>query len=414
MGGMPTPDDKTRSLIFLSLLCFALADVRDGLGPFLGVFLQNKGWSPDEIGSAMTAGGFAGMLVATPFGALSDRTAKKRRLLAAATIGIVIACYLVFISADTVTVWTSKIIQGMLAAAIAPALTGLTLGLVRQEGLTERLGKNEAWNHFGNCTTALLGGVVGYYHGIPGVFAVMALTALLAVLCIVCINPMQVDHDVARGLDKENQTGPPPVSSLFKDCALIATAGTLFFFPLGNAALLPLLGQAAAPRFEVDPAVYTASTVFVAQTTMIATSLLGARIAIKRGYGLLFICSLVVLPIRGLVACFFDSPWSLVTVQILDGVGAGLLGVATPGIVARLLKGTGHINMGLGFVLAVQGVGAALSSSYGGLFARHVSYSAAFFALALAPCVGFLLFITAARLSPLLADAASPFTRKAP
>lgn len=30
-------EDKTRSLAFLSLLCFGLADVRDGLGPFLGV-----------------------------------------------------------------------------------------------------------------------------------------------------------------------------------------------------------------------------------------------------------------------------------------------------------------------------------------------------------------------------------------
>lgn len=30
-------EDKTRSLAFLSLLCFGLADVRDGLGLFLGV-----------------------------------------------------------------------------------------------------------------------------------------------------------------------------------------------------------------------------------------------------------------------------------------------------------------------------------------------------------------------------------------
>ena len=34
---------KTRSLTCLSLLCFALADVRDGLGPFLGIFLQSHG-----------------------------------------------------------------------------------------------------------------------------------------------------------------------------------------------------------------------------------------------------------------------------------------------------------------------------------------------------------------------------------
>ena len=49
---------RQRSLMFLSLLCFALADVRDGLGPFLGVYFQQQGWAPDEIGFVMTAGGW--------------------------------------------------------------------------------------------------------------------------------------------------------------------------------------------------------------------------------------------------------------------------------------------------------------------------------------------------------------------
>ena len=41
---------RQRSLAALSLLCFALADVRDGLGPFFGVYLQSHGWTPDAIG----------------------------------------------------------------------------------------------------------------------------------------------------------------------------------------------------------------------------------------------------------------------------------------------------------------------------------------------------------------------------
>ena len=41
---------KNISLMALSLLSFSLADVRDGLGPFLGVYLQGKNWTPDEIG----------------------------------------------------------------------------------------------------------------------------------------------------------------------------------------------------------------------------------------------------------------------------------------------------------------------------------------------------------------------------
>ena len=82
---------KTRSLTCLSLLCFALADVRDGLGPFLGIFLQSHGWTPDSIGYVMTIGGLAGMAVTAPLGALADATRRKRLLLALASLGIVAA-----------------------------------------------------------------------------------------------------------------------------------------------------------------------------------------------------------------------------------------------------------------------------------------------------------------------------------
>ena len=52
-------------------LNFFLADVRDGLGPFLGVFLLAQGWRLDDIGYVMALGGIAGMLATTPLGALS-------------------------------------------------------------------------------------------------------------------------------------------------------------------------------------------------------------------------------------------------------------------------------------------------------------------------------------------------------
>ena len=51
----------------------------DGLGPFLGVFLQKQSWSPAEIGMVMTIGGLAGMVATTPAGALIDKTTAKGR-----------------------------------------------------------------------------------------------------------------------------------------------------------------------------------------------------------------------------------------------------------------------------------------------------------------------------------------------
>jgi MFS transporter len=93
------------------------------------------------------------------------------------------------------------------------------------------------------------------------------------------------------------------------------------------------------------------------------------------------VLALVALPVRGVIAATAADSWGLLPVQILDGVGAGLLGVATPGLVARILAGTGHVNAGLGAVMTLQGVGAASSPALAGLVAQQAGYSAAFLAL---------------------------------
>jgi MFS family permease len=84
-----------------------------------------------------------------------------------------------------------------------------------------------------------------------------------------------------------------------------------------------------------------------------------------------------------------------VPVQILDGVGAGLLGVATPGLVARILAGTGHVNAGLGAVMTLQGVGAASSPALAGLVAQHFGYSSTFLALGAIAALGLILWLFA-------------------
>ncbi len=401
--------DKSRSFMFLSLLCFSLADVRDGLGPFLGVFLQSQGWTPEKIGYAMTAGDAAGLIFVGFAGAIADKTEKKRLLLLLSTAGIVAASALPFINNGELFVFTSKIMQGIFAAAVAPALTAVTLGLAGQKGMPARLGKNEAWNHFGNCSSALISMIAGYYYGMAGVLAVTFFMGAVASLSLAFIDPADIDNKEARGLSAGNKKETPSFKSLFSNKALLSVAFTLFFFHLGNAAMLPLLGQSAAARFDVNPALYTAATIFIAQTTMIGTSLISVKIVSDKGYGILFTAALAVLPVRGITAYLYDSPWSIIPVQIMDGVCAGFIGVATPGLAARLLKGTGHVNAGLGFILAVQGLGAALSNGYGGLFAGRFGYGQAFFMLALAPLVGLALFLAAAKLSPHLSDAVSPF-----
>ena len=59
-----------RSLQALCLVNFFMADVRDGLGPFLGIFLTEHHWQTDSIGWMVTLGGLAGLLATMPSGLL--------------------------------------------------------------------------------------------------------------------------------------------------------------------------------------------------------------------------------------------------------------------------------------------------------------------------------------------------------
>jgi hypothetical protein len=59
----------------LDWLNFFLADVRDGLGPFLAIYLlSSRQWEPGEIGVVMMVAGIATVAARPPFGALIDGT----------------------------------------------------------------------------------------------------------------------------------------------------------------------------------------------------------------------------------------------------------------------------------------------------------------------------------------------------
>ena len=114
---------------------------------------------------------------------------------------------------------------------------------------------------------------------------------------------------------------------------------------------------------------------------MIVASLVAMRMAEKGGYWLVMLITFIALPVRGLVAAVVIEAWGVFPVQALDGIGAGLQSVAVPGLVARILNGTGRVNVGQGAVMTVQGIGAALSPAIGGWIAQELGYPAAFLIL---------------------------------
>jgi fucose permease len=126
---------------------------------------------------------------------------------------------------------------------------------------------------------------------------------------------------------------------------------------------------------------------------MIVASIVAMRMSEASGYWMVLLISFIALPVRGLIAAHLLVPSGVYPVQILDGVGAGLQSVAVPGLVARMLNGTGRINVGQGAVMATQGIGAALSPAIGGWLAQTLGYATMFPILGAFAVVSIILWI---------------------
>ncbi len=367
----------------LEALNFFMADMQAGIGPFLGVFLQQRGWATGAIGLVMTLGGVAGMAVTAPAGALVDATTRKRTYVILSGLFTVLASGLIWVSQSFWVIATSQVATAIAGAAIGPAVAGITLGIARQKGFNRQNGRNQAFNHAGNMIGAGLSGLLGWKLGFIAIFWLAAAFGLLSVVSVMLIPAKAIDHRAARGL--EEASGGDDQAKGWKvllECKpLLVLAGALGLFHLGNGAMLPLFGMAVASSHKGDPALVVAMTIVVAQAVMILAALFAMMLAERRGYWLVLLITFIALPIRGLVAASAIHGWGIYPVQILDGVGAGLQSVAVPGLVARILAGTGRVNVGQGAVMTVQGTGAALSPALGGAIAQVVGYRIAFIAL---------------------------------
>jgi predicted MFS family arabinose efflux permease len=367
-----------RDPVALYAVSFFMADMEAGMGPFLGVLLQSRGWSTGAIGAVITLGAVVGMLAVTPAGALVDATRHKRACVIVVGLGAVAGAAVILTSQHFWMIAGAQAVMCISGATIAPAMIGITLGVVGQARFTGQNGRNQAFNHAGNMTGAAIAGLLGWHYGYAAVFWLAAGFAAVTVVAVLAIPAGHIDHHLARG--EALATDQPRIKSLrvlLRCRPLLAVAAAVMLFHLGNAAMLPLYGLAVVAR-NGNPFITVAATVVIAQAVMVPASLAAMRIAEVRGYWPAILIAFTALPARALIASHVITSWGVIPVEVLDGVGAGILSVAVPGLVARILNGTGHINVGQGAVMAAQGLGGALSPVLGGFAAQTFGFATAF------------------------------------
>lgn len=414
---------STRSLRGLDALNFFLADVRDGLGPYLAIYLlavrgPTHGWDEATIGTVITVAGIVGLLSQTPAGALIDRVRNRRAIVIVAALLVTVSSVALPFAHGFALVTATQAVASVAGAVFAPAIAAITLGLVGPRMFAPRVGRNEAFNHAGNAAAAGLAASLAWWLGPVVVFWLMGGLAVLSVVATLRIRPAEIDEDAARGLtdDTEDQAPASVWSVLLTNRALLTFAVVAFAFHLANAAMLTSVSQLLTRLEGKDNATtLVAGCVLAAQLVMIPVAVLAGRTADRWGRKPLFLIAFGVLAARGVLYTVSDNSVWLLAVQALDGVGAGIFGALFPIVIADLTRGTGRFNVAQGAVSTAQGLGASLSAALAGTVIVAGGYSLAFWMLAAIAAVGLALYAALMpETKPAVSGGADERSRQAP
>ncbi len=377
--------EKPRSLKALEATNFFLADVQTGLGPFLAAYLAGAGWQPGRVGVVLTIGGIISVILQTPAGAVVDHVRSKRLILVMATVVLACGAILLSCTAAPWAVYTSQLLIGSAGPFLAPTLAAVTMGLVGRQLFDRQFGRNQSFNSAGNVFCALLVAGVSRLFGNKAIFLAAAVLTIPTILSVLRIRGSDIDYELARGgVETPGNKVAPSVSvtqTLLGDRVLLVFLVCAFLFHFANAAMLPELGEMLSKGSVASAAPFMSACIIVTQFVIMCSASAIGRWANIHGRKPLLLLAFAVLPVRGLLYTIVHHKAGLISVQLLDGVANAIFGVVSVLVIADRTRGTGRFNLVQGSLATAVGLGAALSTSFGGKLIQYGSYQISFLAL---------------------------------
>jgi MFS family permease len=379
------PSPSGASLRGLDGVNLLLAGALSGFGPYVAAFLAERNWTQQSIGFVLTAGGFAGLLSQLPGGALLDAIRSKRSAIALGAGMVAAGALIIAVWPSFPLVLAALVLQGITGGFLGLAIVAISLGLVGNTALAERLGRNQRFASTGGVVAAGLMGLIAYFLSFRAIFFVAATLVLPLLVALGRIRPADIHFGRASCVPDHQGPGKPPrarIRSLWKNRGLLVFAGCIFLFQMANASMLPLAGEAFAYSKEALSSLIVSALIMVPQVIVAIIAPWAGRRANTWGRRPLLLVGFAALPIRALIFAWTSSPMILIVAQLLDGLSATMLGVLTALIVADLTAGTGRFNLAQGFVGTISGIGASLSTTLSGLLAGSLGRAAGFLGIA--------------------------------
>ena len=387
--------EKKQSVHALEATNFFLADVQTGLGPFLAAYLAGAGWGPGRVGTALTIGGIITVVLQAPAGAIVDQVRSKRLILVVASAFLATGAVLLSLTAAPWAVYTSQVLIGGAGPFLGPTLAAVTMGIVGVMFFDRQFGKNQSFNSAGNVACAILIAGVSHLFGNRAIFITASVLTVPTILAVLAIQARDIDYNLARGgaVQVDGREIPARASvlqTLLGDRVLLTFLVCAFLFHFANAAMLPQLGEMLSQGARRTAAPFMSACIIVTQLVIMCFAPAIGRFANLHGRKPLLMVGFGVLPIRAVLYTLTHNSESLIAIQLLDGVANAIFGVVSILVVADRTRATGRFNLVQGSLATAVGLGAALSTSFGGRLIQHYSYRISFLSLGAIAALAFL------------------------
>src|ERR1700686_2163070 len=209
VAGAIAPSPSFASLRGLDGVNLFLAGALSGFGPYVAAFLAEQNWTQQRIGFVLTAGGFAGLLSQLPGGALLDVIRSKR-------IAVALGAGMVAAGALIIAIWPSfplvlvaLVLQGITGGFLGLAIAAISLGLVGNAALAERLGRNQRFASAGGVLATGFMGFIAYFLSYRAIFLVAAALVLPLLLALSRVQPSDIHFGRASCIPDHQGPSPP-------------------------------------------------------------------------------------------------------------------------------------------------------------------------------------------------------------
>eukprot|EP01084_Bolivina_argentea_P268262 455588_1 len=389
--------DKSEDLRSFNLACnliiifnFFCAIIKDGFAPLVSIYLVAvKGWEPGNAGIIWMSREISMVVAQVPMGDFIDKTTHKKTLLMIISF-LAALCSNIIIITDIFWILIIKcIVEGIAASGIDPGKGAITLGITGPDKFEKQTSKNEMSNHGGMMFFAALCSTLAYliYPNTQWLFFTILISGIICVISIYIIPSKLIKHDVARNISTEKQATDHEAASycdIVKDMSIMMLLVSVFTFHLGNAAVLPLVGQLVASEGGRTGVTYGIICIIIAQLVSIPAAWFAEKYSKRIGYKIVLCIGYISLTIRCiciiLINKYLNNKKYLIPTQILDGMGDSIVRIMIITFTRCLTHGSGRFNITFSIMHVGWMLGSSISNVLGG-FLANIDYNLAIIVL---------------------------------